>query len=532
MWGRSPEEEIHMPKPDNRFLFLILALGLMILTWGCSQTDDITASKSLTNVWLSAERLPSPPADMIYELWVAKNTVTGNNIPDNELVSLGRFSYVADDSLVAFLDETGAVRGDSNQFVLPDDIFEYSGLFVTVEQMIDAEPNRPGPIMLVEPITGRTDTIRMDFPLDVALGDAGVFYNMETPSDGSHNSNDGYGLWFTLYGSAQYTYVDTLEYSIALEEDTVDIIIDPATGDTLNLDSLYAPRPDSAWVVYDTVPLIFGSDTLTLGLDSTIMHVSATVNTRDVPDSTPPFTYMTVVEQSPLRIIVSIDTVWEFPMHIDTTWVVTENHFVDHTVDLDIFSQERFDFPVYADWGWNYQGWVTSLEIDPGILGEFTPPAYVYRVGSNNDIPGDLGGLMTTGTFQYIDSVDDGDPFTLKVIDRIEVDTLGVLDTIYRKPVYPGEDFLDGAALSAATGGLVTAPYNLLPAPFGSQYGTVFISIEPVNRVTDTTNFPLIAFLSTLPNAWDGNDVEMTNRTRGIQSSGGFPRVRAIFQRL
>jgi hypothetical protein len=125
----------------------------------------------------------------------------------------------------------------------------------------------------------------------------------------------------------------------------------------------------------------------------------------------------------------------------------------------------------------------------------------------------------------------------LQVFDYVIYDSLGnPLDTVYRVPNVPGEDFLDAAALSAATGGAITTPVNLLAQ--GS--GTVFISIEPSNRLTDSTNFPLIAFARRLPNAFniptnnttegDGR-VTMDNLTHAVPGTAGFPLVIARYQR-
>ena len=126
-----------MFKTDSRVhLLVVLCLMALAAAWGCSQSDDITASVSLTNMWLTVDRLPTAPPGMVYELWVSENTLTGNSVPAEEIVSMGRFSYIANDTIVAFLDESGALRADSNKFTLDADILDYTTIFVSVELLV------------------------------------------------------------------------------------------------------------------------------------------------------------------------------------------------------------------------------------------------------------------------------------------------------------------------------------------------------------------------------------------------------------
>ena len=57
-----------MSRFDSRLLFVIVSFGLLIMALSCSQTDNVTASKSFTRVWLKAERLPAPTPGMAYGL--------------------------------------------------------------------------------------------------------------------------------------------------------------------------------------------------------------------------------------------------------------------------------------------------------------------------------------------------------------------------------------------------------------------------------------------------------------------------------
>jgi hypothetical protein len=118
-----------------------------------------------------------------------------------------------------------------------------------------------------------------------------------------------------------------------------------------------------------------------------------------------------------------------------------------------------------------------------------------------------------------------------------EVDSGTFLDTVLKKPRLPGEDFLNGAALSAATHGVITGALNLLPGFSNSLSGSVFVSIEPTNMVTDTTNFPLIAFCRAYPAYWPtipvggGGSRTLMNWTGNATGAKGFPRVEAHIQR-
>lgn len=502
-----------MSKPDSRLVFLILILGLLTVFWSCAQTDDITASKSMTNMWLSAERLPSLPAGMVYELWVAKNPVTDTAMPSNELVSVGRFLHINNDTINAFLEPDGTLRADSNLFVLSSDVFDYSGIFVSVELLNDTEPDRPGPIMLVKPISGRPidSVMRLNFPLN---GEDGLWgsicrYSMEGVTDGQRFSNDGCGVWFCDYAWLQRSIPDTNGATWTYELDTIIPEIDSLTGDTLNLDSLRGPHRDS--VSFDVVSwrVDFGVDSLTLDIDS-FVHTGLVITQYFELDTIPPFT--------------GKDQTIEF----DTT---------PRQVILDVFSQDNFGMPDYSDWGWKWQGWIVSNYIYPDTaLGSFTPPPWDYEPGTpgNGIIPGNRGGLLTTGKFSRIDQPDDSDPYTNRIIARIVGN-----DTTYKRPNYPGEDFLNSAALQAAgiTNG---SPLQLLPANNGSTYGSVFITLEPANDVLDSTNFPLIAFVRSFPISWPANAgsnstnafMPMLNTTGSVPGTAGFPEIKVKVQRL
>ena len=176
--------------------------------------------------------------------------------------------------------------------------------------------------------------------------------------------------------------------------------------------------------------------------------------------------------------------------------------------------------------------------------------------------------MLTTGTFNDEFNSDDSDPFTWDVewevdsvrsffrlrdsvavgplppyvcdpaADTVQYYEIVVTDTVLKRPAFPGEDFLNGAALSTATNGVITSAFNLLPHGDNSQSGSVFVSLEPINMVSDTTNFPLIAFVRRFPIAWPTLDVgdaatwTLVNWTGTASGANGFPKISARIKRL
>jgi len=497
-----------MLRSASRRILLLVALGLLVVVWSCDQTDDVTAPRSITKVWLSAERLPTPSPGMVYQLWAADTNVTAISGAAH-VKSLGQFSYIENDTIKAFLEPaTLLVRADSNQFNLEGDLFRYAYLLISVE-CLDSTPVVPGPILAMQEITGRTDTLRLRFPLSDDLWSTTVRYNMESPTDGNRWDLDGYGVWFSTYTVIRWGITDTLAATITYVWDTLDALIDPETGDTLNKPDLYKPEPDTVWFEFDTVLIDFGRDSLPLDISDSFVHFGARQRLIYVIDSTPPKEYK----------------VWSIPV-IDS---------LVRNVTLDVFIQDDFGLPDYSEYGWRYQGWIVSDHIPDSAVGEFTPPAWNFMAGENL-FPGYQGGLLTTGTFTHVDQPDDSNPFTLDI--RWLVDSGGFVDTVLKRPAIPGEDFLDGEALSAATNGVINSAFNLLPAVQGSQYGTVFISLEPINRTTDTTNSPYILFSRAFPDAYSTGGVgtvarqDMHNWSGTVSGANGMPLITARIRRL
>ena len=111
----------------NRLLFFVLALFSVVIFLSCEQPDDVFTAVSQSVLHLTSERVPELPAGMVYELWVSKEPAATTNISitSDRVTSLGKFSYIASDTLVAFLNSDGSLRADSNRFVLEDDLYSY-----------------------------------------------------------------------------------------------------------------------------------------------------------------------------------------------------------------------------------------------------------------------------------------------------------------------------------------------------------------------------------------------------------------------
>jgi len=504
-----------MLRSASRVLLLITALGLLAAFWGCSQTDDVTASRSITKVWLAAERLPTPPVGMVYELWASKEQIT--SLTADVVKSLGRFSYVNCDTLEAFLDpDNGAVRADSNQFLLTADLFDYNYLFVSLERQSEIN-DVPGPVLAMRQVTGNTDTVEMFFPLsdEDNLGRAIVRMNMETHSDQNRTSFDGYGLWFSSYEVILWTIQDTIHTYTSLVWDTA-----WPDADTTNKNLLTDKWPDTVWFVTDTVYIDFGRDTLPVETAQLLSGGGY------VPVST--LWYQHIGAQRHIIYKVDADTAWPAIFkRVDSSdiWTITRN------VVLDVYSQDDFGLPDYSAYGWKYQGWIVGTNLNQGWIGEFTPPAWDFNTGTNF-IPGANGGLMTTGTFTHIDSADDANPFTNHV--SWVVDSGAFLDTVEKRPNLPGEDFLNTDSLNAYYG--IASRINLIPPP-GTK-ACAFITLEPMNRAVDSTNSPLIIFTREVPSSYStggyGTVVSMTMTpwTGSADGANGLPRVTARIVRL
>lgn len=511
-----------MPRCNHRLTFVLCSIVIStILLWGCTQVDDIPSSISQTNLNLSASRLPSTPTGMIYKLWVAGS---------GDTVSLGTFGW--DNVSKRFLEPSGSIRLDSNKFTLGGDIMDYDVIFVSVEVADDPDGISPGPIMLIDDVTiPRDNPIELVFPDSDTLWQAVVRYNMQSTSDDSRGG-DGKAIWFSSYREASDNKPDT----IALRVDTIptiraflraDTTIDSSgtPWDTTVDSTILTPSNDTLYKSYpppivdttvdppDTIQVQdifikgqwgivnlkvdsslkdYGPDTLTLGVDSSY-HTYVTFDIDSIIDSIGP-----IYELRSFRFNYTTRA---------------------ESVPLDIFTQDDFNLPDYSAYGWKYKGWIVTPYYMNDLDSRLTPPAWPYKGLGLDYIPGDTGALFTTGKFSIVTQPDlSGNKFAIGP----------------KLPPFPGEDFLNPDSLMDVYG---IDSVNFVPYSIGNV-GTVFITLEPDNFPSDTTNFPLLLMIGEVP----GNRSVVTSPTVSITMRNwsstvpgdlrGFPKISVSMQRF
>lgn len=449
---------------------LAVIIVVAVLLVGCEQPEDVLTPLSSTGMWLNEQLLPSTFDSMSYELWLADYNITGGIVEIDSFsqdsgyieqlnltrtYSLGKFKY--DHTLKRFLEIDGSERLDSNFFYADRDILEYRYIMLSLETDTDSLPDEPGPIMLVGE-TGAAE-IRMRFPKSDSLWESIIWYNMETCTDASNAGSpttDGAAVWFSTYAFGLYQYIDTF----TVKSWTI----------------------DSNTFITDTV-----IDTNIIGIDSTRNRsiretIGLDVLTRRRVDIYPRYSIDTVnYWTTSLELVCSLSTEKTFRVH--------EFNQGDN--------DEEFQMPDPSPFGWKYKGWVVSPVVPVTWFGRFTPPAWTL-IGE--ELAETDGGLISTGKFTDERRRDDADPY----IDRSSSNR-------FRRPNFPGEDFLYDLPWG-------NNDLQLVPGSGGNP-GRVFITLEPDNFVTDTTNFPLLVFSAKLPENRD----EVINSGESLTNRGDFP---------
>ncbi len=390
-------------------------------------------------------------------------------VDGTDSTSLGKFNY--DPDTRNYLNADGTLRADSNEFILDSDILSFDKLLVSIEVEPDDNLSSPGPVMLVDDITNPDDNpIELVFPMSDSMWNTTVRFNMQTMSDTDRTANNGAGIWFASYLMQTTTLQDTFA-------------VISYTIDTTMINELPAGKTDTTSTVW-------------IGIDSMV----------------------------PVQRILGLDTFTAF------TVVLTESTYTDSsspyvttsininyrlgpldTVTYDQFVQDDFGLFDYSAMGWKYKGWVVAPIISSAgaSVGELTSPAWKVATQFDTIIHGADGGLLSTGTFSDITAPDDQPLYALSE----------------RVPPFPGDEFF-----TSLPGG-VTGPLNLLPSG-NDNIGTVFITLEPDNFVTDTTNFPLIAYLRQMPTSVTEvsggvalQQFTMDNLMFTVDPNFGFPKV-------
>lgn len=481
-----------MPKRNQRLILIGLVACFALLYAGCSQPEDILVKESNTYVYLTKiTNFPSSYDGMDYELWAGRNLDNGSF---DEVASLGKFGY--NNKLQLFLDADGLVREDTNRFLLTADLLDFTHIFVSVEKDPDDDPMSPSAIMLIDnAVDPSEDAIDMIFPEiadTILLWSATARYSMETVSDDSTYirqshlatiestrdvSSNGFGIWFANYRRINDSLRDTTRLVSFLIRDTVKSFDKDTT--VVSIKSI-----DSVWL--DTIRRVFGIDTL----DQIVVRFNTTL----FVDSTNPYT------------IYTVDWSYETNPPLDVT---------ARPLSFDDFTQDNFRLPNFAPYGWTYKGWVVSPIIDTSY-GALNPPGWSLPYNDSARqfiwIPGDFGGLLTTGTFGQIDQADDANLYTKSD----------------RTPPFPGDEFFNlpngGGSLNLVT---------------GSNEGTVFITLEPIvlQNGSNKTNFPLFVMTAPLPTSRGqvtGNIqiFNMKNWSAHTDPGRGFPKISVEIDRF
>jgi len=477
-----------MLRRHKRLLIPAFLAAVTAFWWGCTQPEDIIVGKSTTVVHLMAERLPTTPPGMAYQLWAADTLISDELYGDSlyESVSMDE-PFLYDFTTNTYHELDGTERADSNRFQFAGDILTYRWIFMTV-QRADGSGPIPGPVMLMDTVMPVDQSeLNLVFPRSDSLWYVAVEFNMETPSDGRDPGTDGAAVWFSTYDEETYTIQDTL----AMTRWTIDTVRPAPVSFTDDEGDCVTSIVNIFNIRTDTVDVVYGFDTLQKQI------VLFDVETFTECDSGQGNLFKT-----------SVDLEWSTgPMR---------------TGRYDDFKQVALPLPDLRRMGWWYRGWVVSSvirDLNVGV-GQMTPPAWVGLNKHDSLIRGIDGRLLSTGLFYDLFQPDDDNPY---------------VDDPVRVPPYPGEDFFRNIPPAGAD-----IEVNLVP-PGGRSTGTVFISMHPYNALTDTTNFPLIVQTRDIPAdtfsvQTDHQQFVMSNKTNvgtfGMGDRVGFPQVQARIQRF
>lgn len=472
-----------MLRRHKRLLVLTQLVLIAAFWWGCTQPEDILTEKSTTVINLVAERLPTTPDGMAYQLWAADTIIADAVVGSVPLGQPFRYDFRTN----RYLELDGTQRADTNEFRFAGDILNFQWVFIAV-QLVDGTGPSPGPVMLIDSVTpDGVSNLDMIFPFSDSLWNSAIEFNMETPSDGRNPVTDGAAVWFSVYDELTYSVQDTIDLpldSIFIVTVYVDTFT-PADGRCVtSIVNIFDP------IVKDTQKIV-GFDTVTYKV------VRYSQETVEVCDSGQGNLLKTTIELGFITLPA-------------------------RTGRYDAFTQVAIDLPDLRPMGWLYQGWVVSSVIRDleGVgVGEFTPPAWVGFNKHDSVIRGADGLLLPTGLFH---SLYEPDQSNEHVQDPIRV------------PPYPGEDFLWSFPPNQAY-----REVNLVPG--GEITGTVFISLRPMNALTDTTNFPLIIQVRDLPSTrFDVQDDHQQfimkpyphTNSFGMGGREGMPQVQARIRRF
>ncbi len=425
-------------------LLLIVGLlgGLLLLSTGCAQNDDVVKPLNQAMITLEPTRLPQLDDSLyIYEMWAIKISASD----DTTFTSLARFSW--DAFLAVFKNPDGTLF--DGEISLPEAYEAYDAMVLTVEPATDTDPDPSGVIILVGV------TINLD-PVD-------PFIDMGFP-----------GFLFDASNAAYFVGTPTNTVT-ALPPDVTDP--SPVTDDE-NLGLWLGARVESRHFQTDQ-----------LGIDSIVIDTTAnfsgdswdyfdTAYTQLITTDTVVFGLDTIFNRS--RVEVFFDSV------IDTLYDFNINIFyaeVEETFNYYAYSTPLEDLPDLQDYGWRYNTWILLEKVGPNADLDY-PGMLPFAIQNPVPIVGDTNWVVIPlGGFFDFDGPDMSNPY----IDSLEV------------PSLPGEDFLDTSLAAEKIPDLRLAAAE---DATGGDWGSVILGIEPDPakiEIDTTRNFPLFvmsAFLT------------------------------------
>ncbi len=185
---------------SRRLLTLVAISGVLFITFGCSQHDDVIQPLTRASITLRPHNLPSLDAQYAYELWAV--SIDG---VDSTFTSMGKFLWDVYDFQLTDLSGNPI----DSTFEIPGFWYDQDLLAVTVENIQDPSPEPSGAIMLVDEIDDpSTRPITLHFPGDFSLSTG--FYFVGTPSDDNDYYNEERGLWICSRSVSQRQMQDTV----------------------------------------------------------------------------------------------------------------------------------------------------------------------------------------------------------------------------------------------------------------------------------------------------------------------------------
>lgn len=341
----------------RHLLFLLVVTGILLITFGCSQKDDVIQPKKMATITLQPSQLPTLDTLYAYELWMV--TINGG---DSAYTSLGKFLW--DNYWNRFNDLDGNII--SGSFEVPQPWYDYDRIMVTIENRNDLDPLNPsGTILMVDEVIDPTQRpIKLKFPGFVF--EATGYYFVATPTndtsvaDTLDNADESKGLWLCSRTLTPRQMQDTLGIDSVRVNQTEQDTTQKYATDTIGI---------AGWVFQDSVMVIIGYDTI-----------------RD---------HRRVV----ITYIDTVDTNHGYVLHVfpDTTPTVVHDYF-NYSGPID-------KLPDIKPYGWRYNAWVLMDPVyDGGLdLKKMTPFGYDGQWRWTGDT---TWGVLPLGPFYRPDSAD------------------------------------------------------------------------------------------------------------------------------